>query len=201
MILRRLACILVLTLAVLAPAAGRAATAADAAKLISDLGQRAITALTAHDGEPQKEQQFRALFDEGFAVPTIGRFVLGSYWRTASEAQQQEFLKLFETYIVHSYTVRFSEYSGQQLKITGSRLAGEDAAVVQSQIVQPGGAPPIHVDWQLTRAGGTWKITDVNVEGISMAVTERQEFSSVIQRNGGQVSALLTQLRQKLAAS
>jgi phospholipid transport system substrate-binding protein len=173
------------------------AAPADPAAFVADLGKRAIEVLTSKQSEAEREKEFRKLFDEGFDLQAIGRFVLGPYWRTATEAQRQEFLKLFETYVIHSYAVRFGEYSGQQLTVLGARAQGDDAAVVQSQIVQPNNAPPIKVDWQLSKGPQGYKITDVNVEGVSMAVTQRQEFASIIQRNGGQLDALLKLLREK----
>src|SRR4051794_38004673 len=103
-----------------APSVGRAAPA-DPAAFVSDLGKRAIDVLTSKQTEAAREKEFRKLFDEGFDLQAIGRFVLGPYWRTATEQQRQEFLKLFENYVVHSYAVRFGEYSGQQLKVLGSR--------------------------------------------------------------------------------
>jgi phospholipid transport system substrate-binding protein len=185
--------LVILTLAIASPV--RAAD--DAAGFIADLGKRAIAVLTSTSSEADREKQFRALFDEGFDVPGIARFVLGSYWRTSTDAQRDEFTKLFETYIIHSYTVRFAEYSGQQLKVNGSRPEGETGTLVTSVIEGASGAPPVKVDWRVAKVGGPFKITDVVVEGVSMAVTQRQEFASVIQRGGGQVEALLKLLRER----
>lgn len=173
----------------------------DPAAFVSDLGKRAIDVLTSKQSQSEREKEFRKLFEEGFDLQAISRFVLGPYWRTATEAQRQEFLKLFENYVVHSYAVRFGEYSGQQLSVLGARKLGDDAAIVQSQIIQPNGAPPVKVDWQLNKTPQGYKITDVNVEGVSMAVTQRQEFASIIQRNGGQLEALLKLLREKAGSA
>ena len=183
-----------------APAPVQAAS--DAAGFVSDLGDRAIKVLTSSQSDAEREQQFRALFDEGFDVPGIARFVLGTYWRTATDQQKDEFQKLFESYIVHSYTVRFSQYSGQQMKVLGSQPQGDAGWLVQSQILAPGGGnqPPVKVDWRVAKTDAGFKITDVLVESVSMAVTERQEFASVIQRGGGQVEALLKLLRERVTA-
>jgi phospholipid transport system substrate-binding protein len=180
---------------VAAPAPSRAAD--DAAGFISDLGQRTVQILAAKAPESERESTFRALFNEGFDVPAISRFVLGTYWRTASEEQRRAFIALFESYVVHSYAVRFNEYSGQQLKVTAARAEGDDSALVQSIILQPSGAPPLRVDWRVSRTDKGFKINDIVVEGISMAVTQRQEFASVIQRNGGTIDGLLKLLREK----
>jgi phospholipid transport system substrate-binding protein len=177
-----------------------ARAAADPAGFVNDLGKRAVDVLTSTGSPSDREAQFSKLFDEGFDVPGISRFVLGPYWRTATPQQQQEFEKLFEAYEVHSYTVRFNEYSGQQLKVLGSRAEGADAALVQSEIAKPGGGQaPVKVEWRVLKIGDGAKVEDVTIEGVSMAVTERQQFASVIQRNGGQLEALLKVLRERAA--
>ena len=169
----------------------------DAAGFISDLGQRTVQILAAKAPENEREAKCRAIFEEGFDIPTISRFVLGGYWRTASEAQRQDFTALFETYVIRAYAVRFNDYGGEQLKVTAARTEDEDNSMVQSVIARPSGAPPIKVDWRVNKTARGFKITDVVVEGVSMAVTQRQEFASVIQRNGGQIDALLKLLREK----
>ena len=197
MSLRAIARTLIVLFALTGVAAPAGAAANGPAGFIADLGKRAIDVLTSSSTEPQREAQFRTLFQEGFDVPGIARFVLGPYWRTASPAQQQEFVKLFQTFIVHAYTVRFSAYHNEQFKITGTRPEGDTSSLVTSEIIRQAGAPPVKVDWRVAKKPAGYKITDVIVEGISMAVTERQEFASVIQRGGGQVEALLKLLRQK----
>jgi phospholipid transport system substrate-binding protein len=130
-------------------------------------------------------------------VPGIGQFVLGRYWRTATPQEQQDFLALFQEYIVRAYSTRLAEYGGEPFRVTGSRPNGGET-VVSSEIIRTNGSR-IAVDWYLIDRGASHKITDVYVGGVSMKVTQRDEFASVIQRNGGQVGALIAQLRQKLA--
>ncbi len=191
-----------LLLAVILPFAAAPARATDdSAGFIADLGQRTIKVLASKLSESEREAQFRAIFDEGFDVPAISRFVLGQYWRSATEAQRQDFVALFEAYVVHAYAVRFNEYAGQQLQVTASRPEGDASSLVQSRIAQPNGAPPLKVDWRVGKTAAGYKINDVVVEGVSMAVTQRQEFASVIQRNGGQIDALLKLLREKTGQS
>ncbi len=177
-----------------------AAAAADPTALIRELGNRALEVLGKNVGSTERAARFRQLFREDFDVPAIARFVLGRYWRVATEAEQQEFVRLFEGYIALAYANRLAEYSGETLKVVGSRPDG-DASLVTSEIIRPNGAPPAKVDWRVTRADGAYKITDVVVEGVSMAVTQRSEFASVIQRNGGKVEGLLAMLRQKTATA
>src|SRR5437899_7089371 len=173
-----------------------AAAAADPAAMISNLGSRALEVLGKDATQPQRAARFRELLREDFDVPGIGRFVLGRYWNTATEEQRAEFIKLFEDYIALAYATRLAEYSGETFKVTGSR-PDADGAIVSSQILRPAGAAPVKVDWRVTGRNGAYKINDVSVDGISMAVTQRSEFASVIQHNGGQVQGLITMLRQK----
>ena len=176
------------------------AATADPAAVINNLGNRALEVLGKNATPAQRVARFHELFREDFDVPGIARFVLGRYWKTATPEQQEEFVKLFEDYIALVYSNQLAAYSGETLRVTGSRTSAEEA-IVASEIIRPTGAPPVKVDWHLTDRNGAYKISDVTVDGISMAVTQRSEFASVIQRNGGQVANLIAQLREKTASA
>ena len=177
-----------------------AETAADPATVITNLGTQALQVLGKNVGSEQRVARFRQLFTEDFDVSGIARFVLGRYWNIATEPQQQEFVRLFTDYIALAYSNRLAEYSGETLRVTGTRPA-PDGSLVSSEIIRTNGAPPARVDWLLTQHDSAYKISDVVVEGISMATTQRSEFASVIQRNGGQVQGLIKALRQKTEAA
>jgi phospholipid transport system substrate-binding protein len=182
----------------LAPAI--AAAAADPTALISNLSSRVLEVLGKDATQSQRAARFRDLLREDFAVPEIARFVLGRYWNVVTEEQRTEFVKLFEEYIALAYSTRLAQYSGETFKVTGSR-PDADGAIVSSQILRPAGAAPVKVEWRLIGRNGVYKISDVSVDGISMAVTQRAEFASVIQHNGGQVQGLITMLREKTGGS
>ncbi len=178
----------------------RPAAAADPAAVITNLGNQALQVLGRNVDPSQRVVRFRQLFSEDFDVPGIARFVLGRYWQIATPQQQQEFIRLFTSYIAMVYSDRLAEYSGETLRVTGSRPAA-GGSMVSSEIVRPNGAPPAKVDWLLTQHNGAYKISDVIVEGVSMAVTQRSEFASVIQRDGGQVQGLINALQRKTEAA
>src|SRR5436190_1597877 len=180
-------------------AAPHEAGAQYARAFVANLANPAIQVLGPSVSPAQRIARFRQLFRDDFDVPGIGQFVLGRYWRTATAEEQQEFLRLFQEYIVQAYAARLGEYGGEPFRVVGSRPAG-DETVVTSQIDRPNGGRVV-VDWYLINRGGAPKITDVYVGGVSMKVTQRDEFASVIQRNGGRVDALLAQLRQRIAAA
>lgn len=174
-------------------------TQAKARAFIEGLADQAVQALTnASVPREEREKRARVLLRENFAVPTIAQWVLGRYWRVATPAEQQEYLSLFEDLIVVTYVDRFTRYSGERLRVTRSVGMGETGDVnVFSDITNPGGAP-IDIGWRVRTRDGSMKVVDVSVEGVSMGQTQRSEFASIIQNNGGQVSGLLTEMRRRL---
>ena len=188
--------ILVLALLCL-PAMPRGAGAQDAAGFINNLGQQGLQVLGPSVPPPQRAARFRQLLDSDFDLAEIGRFVLGPAARTMSPAAQQDFQPLFRDYLVQAYTTRLGQYGGAPFRVTGTRPHGGET-VVTSQVVR-GGGNPINIDWHVADRGGRLLVTDVVVDGASMKTTHRNEFASIIQRNGGSPDALLPALRQQLA--
>ncbi|HMD64030.1 MAG TPA: ABC transporter substrate-binding protein [Stellaceae bacterium] len=173
---------------------------ADAVAFMNRLWDRAVEVLNNKTDPTVREARFRELFHSDFDSPGIARFVLGRYWRAASEEEQQEFVKLFEDYVVFVYTARLSNFGGEALKVRGSRSDG-DGVIVSTDLISPGAASPLRIDWRLVTDNGAYKISDVIVEGVSMAVTQRSEFASVVQRNGGQVRGLIAMMRERTASA
>ena len=145
--------------------------------------------------QSKQKSEFKKLLNTNFDMNTIARFSLGRHWRSASKAQQQEYLKLFNAMIVDVYSARFKDYQGQKIKVTGSRKEGERDVLVHSTMEQQSG-PDVKIDWRVRQKSGQYRVVDVIVEGVSMALTQRSDFSSVIQRGGGDMEALLAPLRK-----
>ncbi len=200
-----LSCLVLLIGLPFAIAVGPAAAAPDsgdpkATAFMNELWNHAIALLNKKTPMAERQARFRELFHRDFDSPGIARFVLGRYWRTASPEEQKEFLKLFEDYVVYVYTARLSDFQGEQFKINGAR-PDRDSVIVSTDVITPGAPQPLKVDWRLVNDDGAYKISDVIVEGVSMLVTQRSEFASVIQRHGGQVQGLINLMRQKTASA
>lgn len=180
-----------------APAA--ADQASDAGAFIESLADQAIQALTTSDiPRDERIRRFRTLFNERFAVEAIGKWVLGRHWRRATPQEREEYLKVFENYIVASYVDRFATYTGEEFKITKSLAEGPAAATVFSEIIIPGGGTtPLRVGWRVGGTNGGFKVVDLVIEGVSMSTTLRSDFGSIVRNNGGKVSGLLDVLREK----
>ena len=172
------------------------AAAADPSVFMSQLWGQTVEVLSEKVPRAERLARFRQLFQADFDGPGIARFVLGRYWRSASEQEQQEYLKLFEDYVVFVYGTRLSSFNGETFKVRGSRI-DDSGTIVSTDIISPKGDAPIKVDWRLITDHGSFKINDVIIEGISMLVTQRSEFASVIQRHGGQVGELLAMMRER----
>jgi phospholipid transport system substrate-binding protein len=185
----------------LALASSAAMAQGDPAGFITGLGNQAIKIIRNPESQPQRKAEFNKLFAQGFDVPAIGKFVLGHYWREATPEQQQEYIKLFGQYVVAIYAERFSNYQGEEFKVLGSHPEDGGTATVASEIDRPNGGAPIHIDWRVANEGGSYKIIDVKAENLSMSVTQREEFASVISQHGGNVQGLIDVLRQKVAGA
>lgn len=176
------------------------ATAASPEQFIDDLARQAIAVTNQNIPQPQKIEQFRTLLNQSFNVQGIGQFVLGRYWRAATDAERAEYLRLFEDYIVHSYAKRFDAYQGEQLQVSGARQDPASGSVMVGSVLQaPGGGEPVRIDWQIQPAGNSYQVVDVVVEGVSMGVTQRSEFASVIRRGGGKVETIIAALKKILS--
>lgn len=150
--------------------------------------------------DQQRAVKFRSLLETGFDIPRISRFVLGRYWNAANDQQRQQFTELFENWIVGTYASRFRDYGGETIQVTGTRPETDTTTVVLSQFVSPTtGAPPAEVEWHVHKGpNGDYKIVDVSVEGVSMALTQRQEIAAVADRSGGTIDGLNQALMQKI---
>lgn len=171
------------------------------AQFVQKLGDTALMSLTGKNvTRATREKRVRDILRTNFDIATIGRFALGPYWKEASEAQRHEYMDLFEDMIVQTYTTRFEDYSGQTLKVESSSSSGDKDFIVTSQVVQKDG-PPVNLEWRVRSKDGALRIVDVVVEGISMSVTQRSDFTAVVQRGGGNVDALLKSLRERKSAA
>jgi phospholipid transport system substrate-binding protein len=192
-------CFFIASFSLLMPSTAKAQTAPS--QFIQQLGHTALMSLTEKNmPRSDREARVREILQNNFDVQAIGKFALGAYWNSASEAQRKEYMDLFETMIVQTYTTKFENYSGQELKVGNSVSGGDKDSIVSSQILQKDG-PPINVQWRVRDEGGGPRVVDVVVDGISMSVTQRSDFAATIQNGGGTVEALLTAMRshQKLA--
>jgi len=188
----------VLTAIVLLMLACNGTSASDrrADEFIRSVGQQAIHSLTGKElSNDQRQDLFRTILNQTFDVPLIARFALGRFWRRTSEEQRKEYVELFEDFLVQAYALRFKNYSVEVFTVGKVRQINERDALVHSELALNDGRK-IVVYWRV-RGKAELKIIDVIIESVSMAITHRDEFSSVINRGGGKIDGLLNVLRKK----
>ena len=175
------------------------AAAADPTAFIQEVSSKAITEMAPASQETDKQRaaKLKPLLEQYFDMPTIARYMLGSYWRKATPEEQSEFTSVLTDFLALAYGKRFATYTGHQMEIGRVRDEGDGRSVVFSTVKLPNGEPA-RVDWTVAQAGDSFKISDVKVEGLSLADTHRQEFASVINNNGGSVGKLIEILKKKV---
>lgn len=178
------------------------ALSSPAAKYVQDVANRAIGILSDKSLAPEQHtQDYHAILHDSFDLPTIGRFVIGRSWNSATPEQQKEYMTLFEELVVKIYADRLTSYKGENVRVTGARQENDKDSVVSSEIVHPStGAPPTHMDWRVRQKGDKFAIIDVVIEGVSQSVSQREEYAAVINRDGGKIDGLLAQMRTQLQA-
>ena len=188
--------------AMIAAVPARADTADEGAKqFVKGISDRAITVLKDNAPKAQRDETFRAILHDGFATQAIAAFCLGSYWQKASEPQRQEYQKLFEDLIVQSYSQRLrSVYNGQELVFGATRPDGKTGTWVSSRFSAAANAPSEEVLWRVRKTeSDQYRVVDVVFANVSLVVTQRDDFVSILQRNGGNMDEFLATLRDKVA--
>ena len=186
----------------LAPGAAQAQAARDAQAegFVAAQSQRALSILNNRSlSQAQKAQQFRGFVDQVADVPRITNFVLGKYARTITPAQRQQFNAVFREYASNVYETRLDEYKGERFRVTGSTVRKPGDVVVVSQVSGGRMREPQTVRWRVIRGAQGWKVVDVEVVGVWLAITQQQDFVATIDNAGGNVNALITQLRNQTA--
>ena len=173
------------------------AQAAKPQDFVQNMGDKAFASLSEEGlSQDQRTERFRGLLNEAFDLPRIARFTLGRYWRTATDEEKTEFITLFEKFVIQAYSSRFQDMSGQKLNVINAREVSASQVLVLSEIEIPGKAP-VKINWRVRSKDDAHKIVDVLVQGISMSVTQRDEFAAVIRKTGGKVDGLIKALRRK----
>ena len=170
----------------------------EAAKFVQALGSEAVLLQSAvRSGEPEERiTVLRDLVRRGFNLELTSQFVLGKFWNRATAQQRAEFQDLFTEYLLNSYARHIGSYQAETLDIVASHPIGTQDVLVETSVAGDDGVTnPI---WRVRAQDGIYKIIDVSIEGVSLALTQRREFASVINRQG--LDGLLDMLRQKLAA-
>ncbi|MBO43615.1 MAG: hypothetical protein CMM28_07815 [Rhodospirillaceae bacterium] len=154
-----------------------------AANFLRKVGDETIILLKdSGRAQKDKEAELRRILDKSIDMETIGRFALGKTWRELNETQKNRYLALFRDYLLYSYSKRLLTYAGETFSVVRSKPVRRDALVYT--LIKQSSGQPLNTHWRIRHKGDTYFVIDVIVEGISMAVTQRSEFRTVIRKRG-----------------
>ncbi len=172
-----------------------------ARSFLASLSERAIhVAQDKAAPRDDREARIRAILREGFDLKVLARLVLGKHWRKLDKAQRSEFVGVFEDAMVQQTLTIFGRYTGQTFDIVkvGADRTNPRLIAILTNVARSNGALA-KVNWRIRKDGEGYKIVDIVAEGVSMALTLRQEYSAVIERSGGKVEGLIKELRKSSA--
>jgi len=165
---------------------------------IESLGQEVLTKIAdTKISEKQRETNFRELYTRAFDNNYICQFVLGRHWKKINKKTQQEFVKSFNDYLIMIYAPKFKGWSGK-FKTIGSQVENNMYVVAMQLVTNSNSPTSLNLDWRLIVRNNEFKILDVNIDGVSMLVTQRAEFSSVIKNNPHGVKGLIDRMKKKI---
>lgn len=192
---RTMVIVSLLSLAVTPIVGGQAYAAVDDARnLVTRLGNEAVTVLQSQAPLADREKRLQALFRDGFDLDFIGRFVLGQYWNRATSVQRDEYRRVFRDFVTQTYARQLAGETVTRFAIVSANENSDHDVIVETLIERPKG-PPLKYGWRVRDD----KVIDIFVEGVSLLVSKRDDFTSVAQREG--IDGLIASLRQKVQQS
>ena len=187
-----------------APAlAQEAAHARDAqAEAFVDANARQVLAVLndRHTSIEQRHQAFRMVIGALVDWPHLTRFVLGKYARTANPDQLARFTAAYRTYAEGVYQHRIDDYRCNKAVVTGSVVRKPGDVIVVTALTGVDNPQPVDLAWRVLNTGSGWKLVDVQVKGVWLAITQQQDFISTIDNHGGNIDVLIRQLITDAAA-
>ena len=174
--------------------------AAQAQKFVEDVTNDGIeNIINANVSQKEKDKRFATLFNNALDMKFIGQFVLGRYWRTATPEQRDAFIKAYREMNIKTWSKRFDEFKGRNFKFIGTTPSNSANQIfVNSEVPMPEGQPA-KVVWRVKKTGDTFKIVDIIIENVSLAITARNEYSAYIKKSPNGVDDLIKDLQQKVA--
>lgn len=156
--------------------------------------------INANVSQKVKDERFEKLFNQSLDLDFIGQFVLGRYWRTATPQQRKDFIKVYRELNIKTWSARFDEFKGKSFVFTGSTPSSSKNQVFINSTVAMGEGAPAKVVWRVKQTGNSFKIVDIIIENVSLAITARNEYTAFIKNNNSNVEALIKDLQQKVNA-
>ena len=158
---------------------------------------RAAKTLGGNLTKEERIEKLKIIASETVDISGIGYYTLGSYRKNISDGQIKEYENLFKQYFLKSFSSRLAEYSNPEIEVVSKKKINENYTMVSSVLVSTEQRPEVKIDWRVyTKDSKNPQIRDLIIEGLSLARTQKEEFSSIIQSNDGDINALFATLKE-----
>jgi len=156
---------------------------------------RASQALSKNISKEDKMNELKMIAKETVDITGIGLYSLGSHRKGLSKDQLANYKNVFEKYFLKSFSSRLAEYSNPQIEVNSKKKLNDNYTIVSSTLVATDSRPKVKIEWRVyTKNPENLLIRDLIIEGLSLARTQKEEFSSIINSNDGKIEALLKNL-------
>jgi len=168
---------------------------AEEENFVTSFADSAISILSSDSlSDAERTSSFTELVMSSIDLNLISKFVLSKAWKNASDEQKEEYLIAFKDYFVNSYANKLDQYTGEKVDVIGSQEAGK-YVIVESNIIREGtDTLKINLKWRLLNKDNQIKIIDLNIEGISLVIAQREEFQSFLANNDYDLNKLIEKI-------
>ena len=158
---------------------------------------RASQILSKNISKEEKINQLKSIAKETVDIKGVGFYSLGSVRKNLNDNQKIEYSKLFENYFLKSFSSRLAEYTNPEIEVYDKKVLNKNYTIVNSLLVGTSERPEVKIDWRVyTKDPENPLIRDLIIEGLSLARTQKEEFSSILNSNDGDINALFKTLEE-----
>ena len=156
---------------------------------------RAAKTLSGNFTKDERIEKLKEIAKDTVDINGIGLYTLGAYKKTISDAQKKQYKILFEQYFLKTFSSRLAEYSNPEIEVVSKKKLNENYTMVNSILAGTDQRPEVKIDWRIYTKNDPI-IRDLIIEGLSLARTQKEEFSSIIESNNGDINALFATLKE-----
>ena len=176
------------------------AYSSDPKQFITEIVDEAKAILIATNTKEFRTKKLSEIALKSVDIKGVAYYSLGSYRKKLNDEQMKEYLSLFEKYFLKSFTSRLADYSDPKIDVLSAEVVNEKYTIVKSLLQATDKKPEVKIDWRIyTKNPDKPLIRDLIIEGLSLARTQKEEFTSVIESNDGDVTKLFVTLKEFIA--
>ena len=158
---------------------------------------RASQILSKNISKEEKINELKSIAKKTVDIKGVGFYSLGSVRKSLSDNQKNQYSKLFEAYFLKSFASRLAEYTNPEIEVKDKKILNENYTIVNSLLIATEERPEVKIDWRIyTKNANDPLIRDLIIEGLSLARTQKEEFSSILNSNNGDINALFKTLEE-----